>query len=159
MAFGRFVGRSLEDEVPDHTTLCRFCDRLVSAKLLERLFGAILIEAATSRPRRGKAGSTYGDKAYDTPARRARLKRQGVKPRLMRPPSQYHALTRPESVQTPHNHPQNPPTGRQDTPSAPLRDHWGHIAGVPKGELSTNPNEGLRRWRLRRWPAGLPARP
>ncbi|MCA6253935.1 MAG: transposase, partial [Phenylobacterium sp.] len=30
---------------------------------------------------------------YDTHARRARLKRLGVKPRLMRRPSQYHALT------------------------------------------------------------------
>jgi len=28
LAFGRFVGLSLEDEVPDHTTLCRFRNRL-----------------------------------------------------------------------------------------------------------------------------------
>jgi IS5 family transposase len=173
LAFGRFVGLSLEDDVPDHTTLCRFRNRLVSARLLEKLFGeldrqleasglvlkqgalldATLIEAATSRPsggkeaqardpdaafvkRQGKAGSTYGykahvgvdqgsglvravittpanvndttpaddlirgdeaavygDKAYDTHARRARLKGLGVKARLMRRPSQYHALT------------------------------------------------------------------
>jgi hypothetical protein len=95
------VGLSLEDEVPDHTTLCRFRNRLVSAQLLERLFGeldrqleasglvlkqgalldATLIEAATSRPRKGKeaeardpdaafvkrqgkVGSTYGYKAH-----------------------------------------------------------------------------------------------
>lgn len=173
LAFGRFVGLSLEDEIPDHTTLCRFRNRLVSARLLERLFDeldrqlegaglvlkqgsmldATLIEAATSRPsrgregealdpdaafakRQGKPGSTYGykahvgvdqgsglvrtvittpanindttpaddlirgdeaavyaDKAYDTHARRARLKSRGVKARLMRRPSQYHALT------------------------------------------------------------------
>ena len=173
LAFGRFVGLSLEDEVPDHTTLCRFRNRLVSARLLEKLFDeldrqleaaglvlkqgamldATLIEAATSRPprgqeaaakdpdaafvkRQGKPGSTYGykahvgvdqgsglvravittpanvndttpaddlirgderavyaDKAYDTHARRTRLKARGVKVRLMRRPSQYHALT------------------------------------------------------------------
>jgi IS5 family transposase len=173
LSFGRFVGLSLEDEIPDHTTLCRFRNRLVGARLLERLFDefdrqleaaglvlkqgamldATLIEAATSRPpkgkeaeardpdaafvkRQGKAGSTYGykahvgvdqgsglvravittpanvndttpaddlirgdeaavyaDKAYDTHARRARLKARGVKARLMRRPSQYHALS------------------------------------------------------------------
>lgn len=173
LAFGRFVGLSLEDEVPDHTTLCRFRNRLVTARLLEKLFSeldrqlenaglivkqgtmldATLIEAATARPPRGKEalavdpdaafvkhqgkpGSTYGykahvgvdqgsglvrsvittpanindttpadglirgderavyaDKAYDTHARRARLKSQGMKVRLMRRPSQYHALT------------------------------------------------------------------
>ena len=74
LAFGRFVGLSLEDEVPDHTTLCRFRNRLVSARLLEKLFDeldrqleasgvvlkqgtmldATLIEAATPRPPKGK---------------------------------------------------------------------------------------------------------
>lgn len=173
LAFGRFVGLGLEDEVPDHTTLCRFRNRLVSARLLEKLFDeldrqleafglvlrqgamldATLIEAATTRPRKGKEadaidqdarfvkhqgkpGSTYGykahvavdqgsglvravittpanvndttpaddlirgdeaavyaDKAYDTHARRARLKAAGIKPRLMRRPNKYHALT------------------------------------------------------------------
>lgn len=173
LAFGRFVGLSLEDEIPDHTTLCRFRNRLVSAGLLEKLFDeldrqleaaglvlkqgamldATLIEAASTRPprgqeaaakdpdaafvkRQGKPGSTYGykahvgvdqgsglvravittpanvndtipaddlirgderavyaDKAYDTRARRARLKKLGVKDRLMHRPSQYHALT------------------------------------------------------------------
>ena len=173
LAFGRFVGLSLEDDVPDHTTLCRFRNRLVTARLLERLFDeldrqleaaglilkqgtmldATLIEAATARPRggkearavdpdarfvkhQGKPGSTYGykahvgvdqgsglvrsvittpanvndttpaddlirgdeaavyaDKAYDTHARRARLKAGGTKARLMRRPNKYHALT------------------------------------------------------------------
>jgi IS5 family transposase len=173
LAFGRFVGLSLEDDVPDHTTLCRFRNRLVTAHLLERLFDeldrqleaaglilkqgtmldATLIEAATTRPRggkeakavdpdarfvkhQGKPGATYGykahvgvdqgsglvravittpanvndttpaddlirgdeaavyaDKAYDTHARRARLKAGGTKARLMRRPNKYHALT------------------------------------------------------------------
>ncbi|MDR7118252.1 IS5 family transposase [Caulobacter sp. BE254] len=173
LSFSRFVGLSLEDAVPDHTTLCRFRNRLVSQRRLEGLFDeldrqleraglvlkqgamldATLIEAATSRPphgqedqakdpdaafakRQGKPGSAYGykahvgvdqgsglvravittpanvndttpaddlirgdeaavyaDKAYDTHARRARLKQAGVKPRLMRRPSQYHPLS------------------------------------------------------------------
>lgn len=173
LAFGRFVGLSLDDDVPDHTTLCRFRNRLVTARLLETLFDeldrqleaaglilkqgtmldATLIEAARSRPRGGKAvkavdpdarfvkhqgkpGATYGykahvgvdqgsglvrsvittaanvndttpaddlirgdeaavyaDKAYDTHARRARLKAGGTKARLMRRPNKYHALT------------------------------------------------------------------
>jgi transposase, IS5 family len=173
LSFSRFVGLSLEDAVPDHTTLCRFRNRLVSQRRLEGLFDeldrqleraglvlkqgamldATLIEAATSRPphgqddqakdpdaafakRQGKPGSAYGykahvgvdqgsglvravittpanvndttpaddlirgdeaavyaDKAYDTHARRDRLKAAGVKPRLMRRPSQYHPLS------------------------------------------------------------------
>jgi IS5 family transposase len=41
LAFGRFVGLSLEDEVPDHTTLCRFRNRLISDRLLEKLFAEL----------------------------------------------------------------------------------------------------------------------
>jgi IS5 family transposase len=41
LAFGRFVGLSLEDEVPDHTTLCRFRNQLVRERLLERLFAEL----------------------------------------------------------------------------------------------------------------------
>ena len=41
LALGRFVGLSLEDEVPDHTTLCRFRNRLVRDRLLERLFAEL----------------------------------------------------------------------------------------------------------------------
>ena len=173
LAFGRFVGLSLDDEVPDHTTLCRFRNRLIAAGMLERLFAeldrqleakglvlkqgtmldATLIQAATTPPRfgreaeandpdaafarrQGKPGSTYGykahvgvdqgsglvravmttpanindttpaddlirgdeaavyaDKAYDTHARRARLKLAGTKARLMRRPNKHHALT------------------------------------------------------------------
>lgn len=173
LAFGRFVGLSLEDDVPDHSTICRFRNELIAARLLEKLFAeldrqletsglvlkqgtmldATLIEAATGRPgrgkeaealdpdaafvkRQGKPGSTYGykahvavdqgsgliravittpanvndttpadaliqgdegavyaDKAYDTHARRAALAGKGIKPRIMRRPSQYHGLT------------------------------------------------------------------
>jgi transposase, IS5 family len=42
---------------------------------------------------RGDEQAVYADKAYDTHARRARLKQQGVKVRLMRRPNQYHPLT------------------------------------------------------------------
>jgi len=38
LSFNRFVGLSLEDDVPDHTTLCRFRNRLVEDGLLEKLF-------------------------------------------------------------------------------------------------------------------------
>ena len=41
LAFGRFVGLSLDDDVPDHTTLCRFRNRLVRERLLERLFAEL----------------------------------------------------------------------------------------------------------------------
>lgn len=41
LAFGRFVGLSLQDEVPDHTTLCRFRNRLVREGRLERLFAEL----------------------------------------------------------------------------------------------------------------------
>jgi IS5 family transposase len=76
LTFGRFVGLSLEDEVPDHTTLCRFRNRLISARLLEKLFveldgqleaagvilkqgtmlDATLIETASARPPDGETG-------------------------------------------------------------------------------------------------------
>lgn len=38
MSFRRFVGLSLEDAAPDHTTLCRFRNRLGEAGLAEKLF-------------------------------------------------------------------------------------------------------------------------
>ena len=41
LAFGRFVGLSLEDEVPDHTTLCRFRNRLIAGRLLDKLFAEL----------------------------------------------------------------------------------------------------------------------
>jgi IS5 family transposase len=70
VSFRRFLGLVLESDAPDHTTLCRFRNRLVEQSLLERLFAefdrqlearglvlkegtmldATLIEAATPRP-------------------------------------------------------------------------------------------------------------
>lgn len=77
LSFARFVGLSLADEVPDHTTLCRFRNRLIAAGALEALFGeldrqldaaglvlkrgtmldATLIEGAAARRRPGEASS------------------------------------------------------------------------------------------------------
>lgn len=80
LSFRRFCGLGLEDEVPDHTTLCRFRNRLVEAGLMEKLFGeldrqmdaaglilrrgtmldATVIETEAARPPRagGAAGGT-----------------------------------------------------------------------------------------------------
>lgn len=41
LSFRRFVGLGLEDETPDHTTLCRFRNGLVAAGLLEKLFAEL----------------------------------------------------------------------------------------------------------------------
>lgn len=41
LSFRRFVGLSLAEQVPDHTTLCRFRNRLNEAGLLEKLFGEL----------------------------------------------------------------------------------------------------------------------
>lgn len=74
LSFRRFVGLSLDDGVPDHTTLCRFRNQLVEAGLLEKLFAeldrqleeagvilkrgtmldATLIEAAVAEPKGGQ---------------------------------------------------------------------------------------------------------
>jgi transposase, IS5 family len=77
LSFRRFVGLSLSDTVPDHSTLCRFRLALIEADLLDRLFAeldrqldkagvmirrgtmldATLIEtAAAATPPRGQAG-------------------------------------------------------------------------------------------------------
>jgi IS5 family transposase len=75
LSFRRFVGLSLTDAVPDHTTVCRFRLRLTESGLLDRLFAeldgqleaagvilkrgtmldATLIDAAVSEPRQGEA--------------------------------------------------------------------------------------------------------
>ena len=75
LSFRRFTGLSLTDAVPDHTTLCRFRQRLIASGLLEKLFAeldsqleaagmilkrgtmldATLIDAAVGKPRRGEA--------------------------------------------------------------------------------------------------------
>lgn len=168
LSFRRFVGLSLEAGVPDHASLCRFRNLLVSEGLLEKLFAeldrqlaaagvllkrgtmldATVIEAVSARPtdtrpspdpdarftrRQGKPGSRFGykahvavdegsgliravittpanvndtvpadqlirgdeqrvwaDAAYDTHARRARLKAGGIKARIMRRPNKHH---------------------------------------------------------------------
>jgi transposase, IS5 family len=75
LSFRRFVGLTLEETVPDHTTLNRFRNLLVEAELLEKLFGeldrqldkaglilrrgtmldATVIETAAARPPSGAA--------------------------------------------------------------------------------------------------------
>lgn len=40
LSFRRFVGLGLEEAAPDHTTLCRFRQRLVQEGLADKLFGA-----------------------------------------------------------------------------------------------------------------------
>jgi IS5 family transposase len=168
LSFRRFVGLSLEDAVPDHTTLCRFRNALIEIGALAKLFAefdrqlekagfilkrgtmldATLIEAATARPGdaapldrdaaftkkngetyygykghvgtdegsgfiraiettpanvndtlvadrliRGDERCVYADMAYDTHARRARLRDAGIKSRIMRRPNKHHPLT------------------------------------------------------------------
>lgn len=173
VSFRRFLGLALDADAPDHTTLCRFRNRLIEAGLIERLFAefdrqiedrglvlkrgtmidATLIEAACGRPRRGQpagdpdarfakrqgqAGSTlgykahlgvdqgtrlirsaimtaanvnetevadgllrgderaaYGDKAYDSKPRRARLKAAGTKDRIMHRANKHHPMLPP----------------------------------------------------------------
>ena len=94
VSFRRFLGLGLESDAPDHSTLCRFRNRLVEQGLLAKLFGefdrqleargltlkegtmldATLIEAATPRPPRGEE-----DEAQDPDARfAAREGRPGV---------------------------------------------------------------------------------
>jgi transposase, IS5 family len=41
LSFRRFVGLSLEDETPDHTTLCRFRNQLIEEERLEKLFAEL----------------------------------------------------------------------------------------------------------------------
>jgi transposase, IS5 family len=90
LSFRRFCGIGLDEAVPDHTTLCRFRNRLVELKLLERLFAeldrqldaaglilrrgtmldAIVIETHAARPPRDGAPAPDGDPAADAPHRR-----------------------------------------------------------------------------------------
>jgi IS5 family transposase len=85
LSFRRFVGLSLEDAAPDHTTLNRFRNGLAQAGLLEVLFSeldrqleragvilkrgtmldATLIEAVSARPRTGRDGQEHPSKDPD----------------------------------------------------------------------------------------------
>lgn len=73
VSFRRFLGLTLEHDAPDHTTLCRFRNRLIAAGLADKLFAefnrqieargfvlkhgtmidATVVEAAGARPPRG----------------------------------------------------------------------------------------------------------
>ena len=55
LSFKRFVGLTLEEAVPDHSTLCRFRNLLIGEGLLERLFGELdrQLDAAGLILRRG----------------------------------------------------------------------------------------------------------
>jgi len=77
VSFRRFLGLALEADAPDHTTLCRFRNRLVDAGLMDMLFtefcrqleqtgmilkrgtmiDATLVEAAAARPRSSPPGT------------------------------------------------------------------------------------------------------
>ena len=77
LSFRRFAGLSLEDGVPDHTTICRFRNELIAAGLIEKLFAeldrqmekagvilkrgtmldATIIETAAGRPPRDGAAN------------------------------------------------------------------------------------------------------
>jgi len=85
LSFRRFVGLSIEDAAPDHTTLNRFRNGLAQAGLLEKLFSeldrqleqagvilkrgtmldATLIEAVSARPRTGRGGQERPSKDPD----------------------------------------------------------------------------------------------
>jgi IS5 family transposase len=180
LSFRRFVGLSLHDRTPDHTTLWRFRQELTKDALIEKIFEEInrqfeakqlilkqgtlvdasLIPARARPPRKafgtteedttppkpssdpdakwgrkgrksvfgykihtgvdaghtiirrihitdasvtdtepadelfcGDEGAVYGDQAYYTHARHARLKEAGIKDRLMHRPNKHHALT------------------------------------------------------------------
>jgi transposase, IS5 family len=84
LSFRRFVGLGLEDEVADHTTLCRFRNLLIQKALLEKLFAeldrqldkagvilkrgtmldATLIETAASAPPRKDGSVTDPDARF-----------------------------------------------------------------------------------------------
>ncbi len=84
LSFRKFVGLSLEEEVPDSTTLCRFRNLLIGEKRLEKLFAeldrqlelagvilkrgtmldATLIETAAASPPKGEQAARDPDAAF-----------------------------------------------------------------------------------------------
>lgn len=76
LSFRRFVGLSIGEKAPDHTTICRFRERLAQLKLTDELFNSLnellirkglivkkgtlvdatFVEAAVRRPDQGKDG-------------------------------------------------------------------------------------------------------
>jgi transposase, IS5 family len=95
LSFGRFAGLSLEDEVPDHSTIWRFRERLAKSGLDEVLFAdvarqldgagfvvkkgtlidASLVSSAARRPRmsEGKTSATDPDARFGTSNERGRF--------------------------------------------------------------------------------------
>jgi len=84
LSFHKFIGLSLEEAVPDSTTLCRFRNLLITQRRLEKLFGeldrqleqagvilkrgtmldATLIETAAASPPRGDHASSDPDARF-----------------------------------------------------------------------------------------------
>lgn len=84
LSFRRFAGLALTDEVPDHSTICRFRNLLIERGLLEKLFAeldrqlekaglilrrgtmldATVIEASAARPPMGKTSSSDPDARF-----------------------------------------------------------------------------------------------
>lgn len=95
LSFGRFAGLSLEDEVPDHSTIWRFRERLAKSGLDQTLFEEIgqqldgagfmmkkgtlidasLVSSAARRPRmsEGKTSATDPDARFGTSNERGRF--------------------------------------------------------------------------------------
>ena len=81
VSFRRFLGLSLEDAAPDHTTLCRFRNRLIETGLAEKLFS----EFEKQLDQRGlllKRGTMIDASLIDTPYRPASIggEREAVDP-------------------------------------------------------------------------------
>lgn len=90
LSFRRFCGLGLDEAVPDHTTLCRFRNRLVALKLLDKLFveldkqldaaglilrrgtmlDATVIETHAARPPRERGAGSNDGLAGDAPQTR-----------------------------------------------------------------------------------------
>ena len=84
LSFRRFAGLALTDDIPDHSTICRFRNLLVGCGLLEKLFAeldrqldraglilrrgtmldATVIEASAARPPMGKTSSSDPDARF-----------------------------------------------------------------------------------------------
>lgn len=98
LSFRRFVGLALTDQVPDHSTICRFRNLLIERGLMEKLFAeldkqldaaglilrrgtmldATVIEASAARPRDGQEPSDPDARSVYRPGR----SRYGYKPVL-----------------------------------------------------------------------------
>jgi len=233
LSFRRFVGLSLEEAVPDHSSLNRFRTMLVSHGLFDTLFGeldrqlegagvvlkagtmldATVIEAVAARPRdnhpssdgdaaftkkQGKAGALFGykahvgvdqgsgliravlttpanvndttpadglirgdervvwgDGAYHTHARQARLQANGQKARLIRRANKHHALS-PRLLR--YNRLIAPHRAAVETTFATLKNRMGLTVIRYRGLLKASAQVTLCAiaFNLRRWAAITP---